>query len=63
MDNLGPFINYYSKYATVVLLEELCSLYYRSISTSDSELSLRCHAIRLIILQRTGDRKASGFPA
>lgn len=50
------YIKIYEQFATVVLLDELCCLSNAAIMKFRLESCYRADAIKLIILNRTGDR-------
>lgn len=47
------YMNYYGKFHTVVLLDELCSLSNAAIRKFSLDTCYRIDAIRMLILQRT----------
>lgn len=55
--SIFKYYDHYRHFATTVLLEDICEIYYKKLSTRDMELESRYMAIKYILLERTGDRK------
>ena len=53
------YVSLYSRFHTVVLLDEMCSLSNAAIRLFSLESCYRLDAIKHIILERTGDRAGS----
>ena len=52
------YLNYYGKFHTVVLLDELCNLSNAAVRTFTLDTCYRIDAIRMLILQRTKESSA-----
>ena len=53
----------YKQFATVVLLDLLCEIYYKKISSQfNYDLECAFDAVKFLILERTGDRKIPVLP-
>lgn len=59
MDQIEKYKIFYGKFATVVLLDEMCTLANSAIRRFSLDTCYRLDAIKFLILERTGDRAGS----